>query len=410
MSHKRSDKVREHNNLPYHQRPDVKARKSARDKARRQRPDVKAKKKANSQRPDVIARTKAYHQRPDVKAKKKAYNQRPDVIDRTKARTKAYSQRPDVIDRTKAYSQRPDVKARSSKNNRRWREDNSEYLKAYNQRPDVIDRTKARTKAYSQRPDVIKRQQELSQRPEYKQKKREYRNRPDVKTRTKKYRADNAQHLSELNKKWRADHAEEIKKKSVYYNKISNPKRLKRFRDRRLLVLNHYSTKSYPICAKCGEKKSEFLQVDHILGVKKQESVRGASNLINYLLKNDYPDGYQILCGNCNWLKEFELKKRDYSNNLDAVRYRKYYRELKVEVFTHYSTGKPKCNCCGLENINALSIDHIKGRKQFSHGRDFAGPQLNAWIKRNNYPKGFQILCVMCNNAKSGLSKCPHQK
>ena len=164
------------------------------------------------------------------------------------------------------------------------------------------------------------------------------------------------------------------------------------------------------MCAKCGEKKSVFLQVDHILGVKKQESVRGASNLINYLLKNDYPDGYQILCGNCNWLKEFELKKRNYSNNLDAVRFRKYYRELKVDVFTHYSTGKPKCNCCGLENINALSIDHIKGRKQFSHSRDFGGPRLNAWIRRNNYPKGFQILCIMCNNAKSGLPKCPHQK
>lgn len=30
-------------------------------------------------------------------------------------------------------------------------------------------------------------------------------------------------------------------------------------------------------------------------------------------------------------------------------------------------------------------------------------------LKQNNYPRGFQILCYNCNNAKSIQGQCPHQ-
>lgn len=32
------------------------------------------------------------------------------------------------------------------------------------------------------------------------------------------------------------------------------------------------------------------------------------------------------------------------------------------------------------------------------------------WQRKNNYPKGFQVLCHNCNLAKGFYGKCPHQK
>ena len=31
------------------------------------------------------------------------------------------------------------------------------------------------------------------------------------------------------------------------------------------------------------------------------------------------------------------------------------------------------------------------------------------WLKRNDYPPGFQVLCHNCNWAKHALGRCPHQ-
>ena len=35
---------------------------------------------------------------------------------------------------------------------------------------------------------------------------------------------------------------------------------------------------------------------------------------------------------------------------------------------------------------------------------------LLKWIIKNNFPKGFQILCHNCNSAKAVYGKCPHEK
>ena len=129
------------------------------------------------------------------------------------------------------------------------------------------------------------------------------------------------------------------------------------------------------------------------------------------MIKSDFPEGYQTLCGNCNWLKHIENpKKKILSIKKENVRKREIHFNLKKEVFTHYSKGKPKCNCCGFENINALSIDHVKGRKNVLHRKKDGGVLLYYWIKRNDYPKDFQVLCMMCNLAKHDNEKCPHEK
>jgi len=85
----------------------------------------------------------------------------------------------------------------------------------------------------------------------------------------------------------------------------------------------------------------------------------------------------------------------------------------KFEVMKFYSKRisnrrKPTCACCG-ENlgIEILTIDHIKGRKK---NDTKSGEQLYRYLKRNDYPEGFQVLCFNCNAAKGLFGICPHQE
>jgi len=73
---------------------------------------------------------------------------------------------------------------------------------------------------------------------------------------------------------------------------------------------------------------------------------------------------------------------------------RKNYRE---DVLKHYGGDTPKCAMCGVEEKDALEIDHINedGAK---HRREMGGStKIYRWIVVNAYPKDFQILCRNCN-------------
>jgi len=79
----------------------------------------------------------------------------------------------------------------------------------------------------------------------------------------------------------------------------------------------------------------------------------------------------------------------------------------KKEVITYYGG---KCECCGIDNITLLSIDHIKGggnieRKNLHIS---AGQQFYLWLKTNNYPIGYRVLCYNCNCSLGYYKYCPH--
>jgi len=60
-----------------------------------------------------------------------------------------------------------------------------------------------------------------------------------------------------------------------------------------------------PECRCCGESIREFLVIDHIDGGgnKHRTEVGGGLAFYRWLRKNGFPDGYQVLCLNCNWGK-----------------------------------------------------------------------------------------------------------
>lgn len=54
------------------------------------------------------------------------------------------------------------------------------------------------------------------------------------------------------------------------------------------------------VCACCNEGRLEFLSIDHINndGASHRKVIKGA--IYGWLKKNSYPDGFRVLCLNCN--------------------------------------------------------------------------------------------------------------
>jgi hypothetical protein len=79
----------------------------------------------------------------------------------------------------------------------------------------------------------------------------------------------------------------------------------------------------------------------------------------------------------------------------------------RLLVLKYYSNNKLECNCCSEKEIKFLSIDHINGGGT-QHLKKIK-MSLVDWLIKNNYPKGFQVLCYNCNMAKGIYGKCPHK-
>ena len=108
-------------------------------------------------------------------------------------------------------------------------------------------------------------------------------------------------------------------------NLSSKAKGKERRDDRRLKILQYYSKRlsksNIPCCRCCGEKSHlGFLALDHIAGRKEMDSEHQlvklgySSSLIGdyfhtWLIKNNFPEGFQILCHNCNYAKGMKRNK-----------------------------------------------------------------------------------------------------
>jgi hypothetical protein len=64
--------------------------------------------------------------------------------------------------------------------------------------------------------------------------------------------------------------------------------------------------------------------------------------------------------------------------------------------------------CCGEVESVFLTIDHVQNNGAEQRRRGIYGSGLYKWLKRMKYPKGYQILCWNCNEAKRILGACPH--
>jgi hypothetical protein len=84
--------------------------------------------------------------------------------------------------------------------------------------------------------------------------------------------------------------------------------------------------------------------------------------------------------------------------------------QVRDEVYRAY--GGYRCACCGETERMFLSIDHVNndGAIHKRTHRLRTGEQMYRWLKRNNFPAGFQILCMNCQWGKrNNKGVCPHK-
>lgn len=91
--------------------------------------------------------------------------------------------------------------------------------------------------------------------------------------------------------------------KKYYSNPINrkkgNQKSNERWRDERIKCLNYYSNGKVE-CACCKENNYEFLAIDHINGGGGKHIKSIGGKLVRWLIKNNFPQGFRVLCHNCN--------------------------------------------------------------------------------------------------------------
>ena len=86
---------------------------------------------------------------------------------------------------------------------------------------------------------------------------------------------------------------------------------------------------------------------------------------------------------------KYKEKIRKYNTNW----MRENRRKLRKEVIEHYGN---KCVRCGINDIRILNIDHIKNNGN-QHRQEIGAYYFPKWLKKNNYPDGYQVLCLNCN-------------
>jgi hypothetical protein len=106
------------------------------------------------------------------------------------------------------------------------------------------------------------------------------------------------------------------------------------------------------------------------------------------------------------WRERNRDKLREYNRRARAI--------VRVAALKAYGGDSPSCKCCGTTIQELLCVDHINGggnehrRKIFKLRKrpgeltdQSAGYPFLYWLKNNNYPPEFQLLCHNCNFFKT---------
>ena len=251
----------------------------------------------------------------------------------------------------------------------------------------------AKRREYSARPEVRARAKELRNLPERKSRElkknrermKEYNNRPEIVAKRKEYNAS----------------LERKAKMREHYAKLETKETMKKYRS-----------------SPQGKAKAKVRYTSPEVRAKKRE--RYARPEVKAKIR-EYDASPERKARKRAYRARPEVKVKKSKTTLGKK------DNVKMEVYLHYSkihsnSDIPCCRCCGLNShVEFLSLDHIAGKKQMDSEPELRQKgyssklkihQLLPWIKRNNFPTGFQILCLNCNFAKghSKDNKCPHER
>jgi len=193
----------------------------------------------------------------------------------------------------------------------------------------------------------------------------------------KRFRENNREHLREYQKEiyiknhdkmleqkkqWRLNNPDKIKSYYEGQKELINFKRKMRVYLLKMRAIDHYSDGTRR-CVCCGENLFEFLTIDHLQNAPhKRNRKDGGTGFFYWLKKHGYPEGFRVLCMNCNFsIGKFgycphspEDKKRDM---LTCYVCKKPFIKISEHEY------KPDCNhlgeiILGIGGTDANCIQH----------------------------------------------------
>ena len=131
-----------------------------------------------------------------------------------------------------------------------------------------------------------------------------------------------------------------------------------------------------------------------------------------------YQKSYQKPYRKKTTVKRSLYHKRYYEEHFNELKeyHKKYRASLRLSVLSFYGGSPPKCECCGENHIEFLTIHHNDGNGAKDRKINGAGLNFYKWLIKHNFPNGYRILCWNCNMAIGGLNSwkgfgyCPHEK
>lgn len=121
----------------------------------------------------------------------------------------------------------------------------------------------------------------------------------------KKWALNNPEGVRAIKRRWGAKHKDAIRLANrTWKYKIKAE------------VLSYYGNGKLA-CVRCGESRLACLTIDHIEGggISQRRKVN-KTNIYNWLKQQGYPQGYQTLCMNCQWIKRYENNEFKATTNV----------------------------------------------------------------------------------------------
>jgi hypothetical protein len=125
---------------------------------------------------------------------------------------------------------------------------------------------------------------------------------------SRKYRIEHKDRVAATAKRSRKKHKDQRRLERKLYG-----------RNKRIEILSHYSM-GKPKCKRCGNDDIRVLSIDHINGggckhqqeIKSKNGQHKKTTLQQWILNNNFPEIFQILCMNCQYIKRWEHNEHPY--------------------------------------------------------------------------------------------------
>ena len=178
-----------------------------------------------------------------------------------------------------------------------------------------------------------------------KEKEREYqkeyrkKNAEKIKTNAREYHKNNAEKANTAKRSWWAANREAVNATARAW-KAANREKVEEYNKRycaktrqlRQDIFRHLGGK----CVRCGFSDQRALQIDHVKdnGAQHRREYPAEATRYKNILENIDSGEYQLLCANCNWIKQYERDEENGREKLEGI------CASRVEIRTNRKGGK----------------------------------------------------------------------